>query len=112
MILSQSARIFVLGTVLAAIFFTGLAVTRQTYSITVSTDSMNSAIPKITVPVIVMIQIHFLSLALFSLFANLSQKKSRIIRFDSLVAVFLVGFGIVGSGRFYGLHNSFNFGFD
>jgi hypothetical protein len=109
MILSQSAGILALAGVRLAILRTGDAITRHMYSKAVSTDSINSAIPKITVPIIVIVQIHFLSLALFSLFANLSQKKSRIIRFDSLVAVFLVGFGIVGSGSLCGLHNSFNF---
>ena len=98
-----------LGLYSLAIFCTGLARIRQMYAKTRFTADINSTVAKITVPIIVMIQIHFLSLALFSLFANLSQKKSRIIRFDSLVAVFLVGFGIVGSGSLCGLHNSFNF---
>ena len=74
MILSQSAGILALAGVRLAICFVGFARIRQMYAKTRFTADINSTVAKITVPIIVMIQIHFLSLALFSLFANLSQK--------------------------------------
>lgn len=67
MILGQSAGIFCLGTVLAAIRFVGLASIRQMYANARFTAAINSTIPKITIPIIYFI--HPLSLAFLIDFA-------------------------------------------